>query len=137
MASESDFTPLITLPRWSFGLRQLFLWTAAVALGLVALRSASANWVAAIMALTLYVLAVSVLLVVFRRGPQRAYWIGFATFGWLYLLLLAASWQPVDPNAYVQPGFSQGIMPPFATLPKDQLDSLVTYLVESSKGGGQ
>lgn len=43
----------------------------------------------------------------------------------------------VDPNAYVQPGFSQGIMPPFSTLPQDQLDSLVTYLVESSKGGGQ
>jgi hypothetical protein len=53
------------------------------------------------MALTLFDLAVSVLLVVFRRGPQRAYWIGFATFGWLYLLLLAASWQPVNPTAYV------------------------------------
>src|SRR6266542_1600887 len=28
----------------------------------------------------------------------------------------------VDPNAYVQPGFPKGVMPPFATLPKDQLD---------------
>ena len=40
----------------------------------------------------------------------------------------------VDPNAYVQPGFPKGVMPPFSTLPKDQLDSLVQYLVESSKG---
>jgi hypothetical protein len=36
MAGES-ITPRIS-PRWSFGLRQLFLWTAAIALGLVALR---------------------------------------------------------------------------------------------------
>jgi cytochrome c oxidase subunit 2 len=39
----------------------------------------------------------------------------------------------VDPNKYVQPGFPKGVMPPFA-LPKDQLDALVTFLVDSSKG---
>lgn len=39
----------------------------------------------------------------------------------------------VEPDAYVHPGFPKGVMPPFA-LPKDQLDSLVTYLAESSKG---
>ena len=42
----------------------------------------------------------------------------------------------VDPNAYVQPGFPKNLMPPFSTLPKDQLDALVTYLIDSSKGGG-
>jgi cytochrome c oxidase subunit II len=41
----------------------------------------------------------------------------------------------VDPNAYVQPGFPKNLMPSFSTLPKDQLDSLVTYLIASSKGG--
>ncbi len=40
----------------------------------------------------------------------------------------------VDPNAYVQPGFPKGVMPAFATLPKDQLDSLVKFLIGSSKG---
>jgi cytochrome c oxidase subunit II len=40
----------------------------------------------------------------------------------------------VDPNAYVQSGYTKGVMPPFSTLPKDQLDSLVQYLAESSKG---
>jgi len=39
----------------------------------------------------------------------------------------------VDPNAYVQPGFPKGVMPPFA-LPDDQLNALVTFLVDSSKG---
>jgi len=78
--------------RWSFGLRQLFLWTAAFALGLVALRSASMTWVAGMLGLALAVLAASILLAVYRRGVQRAYWIGFATFGWLYLLFLMFSW---------------------------------------------
>ena len=41
----------------------------------------------------------------------------------------------VDPNAYVQPGFPKGVMPPFSTLPKDQLDALVQFLITSSKGG--
>jgi cytochrome c oxidase subunit 2 len=41
----------------------------------------------------------------------------------------------VDPNAYVQPGFPKGVMPPFATLPQDQLDALVSFLIASSKGG--
>ena len=41
----------------------------------------------------------------------------------------------MDPNAYVQKGFPKGVMPPFATLPKAQLDALVEFLVQSSKGG--
>ena len=39
----------------------------------------------------------------------------------------------VDPNAYVVPGYQKNVMPPFNTLPKDQLDALVTFLVDSSK----
>lgn len=92
MARESDFTPLFRLPRWSFGLRQLFFWTAAIALGLVALRSASPTWVSAMLGLALAVLSVSILFIIFRRGPQRAFWIGFTTLGWLYILLLFSSW---------------------------------------------
>jgi cytochrome c oxidase subunit 2 len=41
----------------------------------------------------------------------------------------------VNPDAYVEPGFPKGVMPKtFASLPKDQLDALVQYLVTSSKG---
>lgn len=93
------------MARWSFGLRQLFLWTAAIALGLVALRSASTLWVAAMTGLALVVLAASILLIVFRRGQQRAYWIGFATFGWLYILLLAIGMWPVEANSNVDTPF--------------------------------
>lgn len=34
----------------------------------------------------------------------------------------------VDPSAYVQPGYPGNVMPPFASLPKDQLGALVQYL---------
>jgi cytochrome c oxidase subunit II len=40
-----------------------------------------------------------------------------------------------DPNAYTQPGYPKNVMPPFASLPKDQLDALVQYLIQSSKKG--
>ena len=88
--------------RWNFGLQQLFLLMAVIALGLVALRSATMTWVAGMLGLALAVLTASVLLVIFRRGRQRAFWIGFATVGWIYLLLLFASWtiarMPSDDN---------------------------------------
>jgi cytochrome c oxidase subunit II len=43
----------------------------------------------------------------------------------------------VSPDAYVAPGFPAGVMPKtYANLPKEQLDALVQYLVDSSQGGG-
>ena len=40
----------------------------------------------------------------------------------------------VNPSAYVEPGFPNGIMPTtFATLPKPQLDALVAYLASGGK----
>jgi cytochrome c oxidase subunit 2 len=43
----------------------------------------------------------------------------------------------VKPDAYVAPGYPAGVMPKtFADLPKEQLDALVQYLVQSSQGGG-
>lgn len=41
----------------------------------------------------------------------------------------------VTPDAYIEKGFPKGVMPKtFATLPKDQLDALVQFLIQSSKG---
>jgi cytochrome c oxidase subunit II len=39
-----------------------------------------------------------------------------------------------DPNAYTEKGFPKNVMPPFDNLPKDQLDALVQYLIQSTKG---
>jgi cytochrome c oxidase subunit II len=43
----------------------------------------------------------------------------------------------VNPDAYVEPGFSDDVMPEtFSDLPEEQLDALVEYLVRQSGGGG-
>src|SRR6266550_3350010 len=41
----------------------------------------------------------------------------------------------VDPGAYTEKGYPKNVMPPFASLPKEQLDALVQYLIQSSKKG--
>lgn len=92
MAREPNSASLLPPGLLRFSIRHLLLWTAAIALGCVALRSASSGWVAAMLALTTLVLATAVLLAVFRQGADRAHWVGFAAFGWLYLLLLMFGW---------------------------------------------
>lgn len=43
----------------------------------------------------------------------------------------------VNPDAYVEPGFSDDVMPEtYADLPQNQLDALVDYLVQQAGGGG-
>ena len=88
---------LLSFPTFRFSIRQLLLGTALVAVGCVALRSASPTWVAALLGLMLLVLTAAVPLAIFRQGGDRAYWFGFALFGWLYILLLGYSWG-LDPN---------------------------------------
>jgi len=40
----------------------------------------------------------------------------------------------VDPNAYVEKGFSPGVMPDFSHLPPTTVDALVAFLAQSAKG---
>ena len=40
----------------------------------------------------------------------------------------------VDPNAYVEKGYSPGVMPDFSKLPQNTLDALVAFLAQSAKG---
>lgn len=88
MAQEPNSGSLLSMGLLRFSIRQLLLCTAVIALGCVALRSAKPTWVAAMLAFTLLVLATAALFAVFRQGADRAQWIGFAVFGWLYWVLL-------------------------------------------------
>jgi hypothetical protein len=83
------------IPLWRFTLRQFFIGIALIALSCVALRGASSWWVSAMLGLTLFVLTTSLLLVAYRRGAERAYWAGFAIFGWVYVLMLILGWTMV------------------------------------------
>ena len=55
--------------------------------GLAALREASDLWESGIFTLTLGVLLISILLTVHQNEKRRAFSLGFALFGWIYLVL--------------------------------------------------
>ena len=55
------------------------------AVGFAALRSSSAGWDSAVFGGALVILTGSLVLAVQRRGRSRAYWVGFAIVGWIYL----------------------------------------------------
>lgn len=61
------------------------------AIGLAALRNANQTWAGVILLLTCGVLTFAIIGVVCRRQAERAWWLGFALFGWGYLAL-AAGW---------------------------------------------
>jgi hypothetical protein len=64
------------------GLLGLVLFSAV---GVAALRASDDLWDAGLFTLTLGLLALAVLLAVHRRGRRRAFWMGFALVGGLYL----------------------------------------------------
>jgi len=56
-----------------------------VAIGFAALRESSDLWESGLFSLTLGVLLISILLAVHRHESERAFWLGFALFGSVYL----------------------------------------------------
>ncbi len=58
------------------------------------LRYASAAWSAVVLMATVGLLAWAILAAVYRRGPTRAFWLGFALFGGCYLAMTAWEWWP-------------------------------------------
>jgi hypothetical protein len=75
------------------------------ALGLTALRSASETWAGVALLATCGVLGLAVVGVVSRAADERAWWLGFALFGWGYLVL--ALWSPPSATNRVKDGFLQ------------------------------
>ena len=62
------------------------------ALGLAALRSASETWAGVALLVTCGILGLAVIGAACRSAAERAWWLGFAVFGWGYLAL--AFWSP-------------------------------------------
>ncbi len=71
-----------------FTLRQLLAMAALIALALPALINASLWWATAWFTGALVMLAVSLLGILYRGRRRRAFWVGFALFGWGYMILL-------------------------------------------------
>jgi hypothetical protein len=62
------------------------------AVGLAAMRYASDGWASLCFSLALGVLGCATLPLLLRRGPRRAYWVGFNALGWGYLAACFGPW---------------------------------------------
>jgi hypothetical protein len=58
-----------------------------VAVAVAALREATDAWDSGVFGVTLVVLLTSVLLAMHRTESRKAFWLGFALFGWAYLVM--------------------------------------------------
>ena len=72
--------------RFRFSIASLLGVVFLVAIAVAALREANEPWDSGVFAVTLVILLVSTLLAVHRRERRRAFWLGFALWGWTYLV---------------------------------------------------
>ena len=87
---------------FQFSIRSLLIGVTIAAVGIAALLNAGPWWEAAMWGGTLLLLALSLLLIVYRRQEGRAYWVGFAVLGWLYLAAIVYSWTPFANSKYTR-----------------------------------
>jgi hypothetical protein len=73
--------------RMGTSIKSLMLLIALVAATLVALRSTLEIWASAFYTLTLALLCTAIPALVYRQAEKRAFWIGFAAFGWGYIVM--------------------------------------------------
>jgi hypothetical protein len=71
--------------RFRFHLGTLVIIVLFLGFGFAALRESNESWDSSVFSITLCVLFISILLAIHRLGSRRAFWIGFALFGWTYL----------------------------------------------------
>ncbi len=87
---------------FQFSIRGLLWAITVLAVGMAALLNANALWQGLAWGLALYALTAAILLVVYRRAEQRAFWLGFAVFGWSYLLLFLTSQAPAQSQFWIR-----------------------------------
>jgi hypothetical protein len=73
--------------RMRFSIASLLVWVALLGVGIAALRSGSPLWANALFSLAIGMLTLAILAAVYRKGRRRAFWVGFASCGWVYLIL--------------------------------------------------
>ncbi len=71
--------------RFRFHLGTLVILILLLGVGFAALRESNEIWDGSVFSITLGMLLISILLAVHRAEKRRAFWLGFALFGWIYL----------------------------------------------------
>jgi len=77
--------------RFRFSIAGLLAFTALLGVVLATLTHPAPLWGSGFLSLTLATLMIALLAAIYRSGRRRAFWVGFATCGWSYFLLL---WGP-------------------------------------------
>ena len=80
------------MPRPRASILGLIAAVVASAVAFAALRTGSEYWLSAFYTLTVVMLLFAVIAARYRRGPARAFWFGFAVFGWGFFLLGSNAW---------------------------------------------
>ncbi|AGA26056.1 hypothetical protein [Singulisphaera acidiphila] len=75
------------MTRVRFTLTNLMAFVLYFAFGFAALRNANAFWASATYTMAILLIAGALVGAITRRGSTRAPWVGFAVFGWTYLLI--------------------------------------------------
>jgi len=71
--------------RFRFHIGTLLILVLILGVGFAALRESDETWDSSIFSLTLGMLSGSILLAIHRTEKRRAFWLGFALFGWTYV----------------------------------------------------
>jgi uncharacterized membrane protein len=83
------------MKRFRFTLAQLMTVVLYVGFGFAALRNADRYWADATYTIAIISIAAALLSAIVRQGTARVPWMGYAIFGWTYVLLdLLPSWTP-------------------------------------------
>jgi hypothetical protein len=75
-----------------FSIRSLMAFIIIAAIGLAAIRSGSAAGAGVMFSITFFAMIAAFLGIALGRGMRRVFWLGFATLGWSYLLLMYVPW---------------------------------------------
>jgi hypothetical protein len=78
--------------RFRFSLRALMVSIVLLGLAFAGLRSSTPLWANIWFSFSLAMLTLAVPVAVYRHGEQRAFWVGFATFGWVYFIVSLGPW---------------------------------------------
>lgn len=80
-----------------FSVRSLLVVVTIGCVGIAAMLNADALWESVAWGSALFLLSCAILLIVYRRDQQRAFWVGFVVFGGMYLAVLlysfSAAWK--------------------------------------------
>jgi hypothetical protein len=95
---------------------------------LAALRTASDFWLSALYTFAVGLLLIALVAARFRRGNGKAFWFGFAVFGWGFFLLGYGPWRtaPADPGEQINIPLNRNLITSRVIL------ALVPYVIKDS-----